>query len=879
MVACPDDNQLVAMLDHPSQFAELEVHMDGCEHCRKAVAALATARTMAVGTPGPGAGPDVDVVGDRYEIQSVLGRGGMGTVYLAHDRTLSRDVALKVHGAGSGNERLHREALAMAKLAHPNVVTVFEIGSFEDRLYVAMEYVKGGTLRDWLAKGRTWQQIVAVLREVGAGLAAAHDAGLVHRDFKPENVLVGSDGRPRVSDFGLARVGPTTAPAPADSVLDSKMTVTGAVVGTPAYMAPEQLAGEVVDGRGDQFAFCVVAWEALFGARPWGGATLKELQKAIKKHELKASREVPERLRKVIERGLAIEPADRWPDLRALLAALGDASRPRTRGWIAASVLGTALVVGGSYAAYASVSAHRHEAACAAAGDRVRKLVSPDAKAAVKAAFAATGAPYAASAYDHAEAVLGRYADVLAAATIATCKDDHAPPVRASCLDDQRTQLAAYVDQLRHADTTAVRSAPDRAWGLYDPAPCANTEQRHVFAPADAAELARIRALDETGKYKDAADAGDKLLAAARARQDKELELAAMLAVGSAKQELDHGPELATLYHQAEALAESLGHDGDAASAWQALATVEGLDGHDYTAAHADLELAKAKLQRLGGANDALRGQVFATEAQVLTYEGRLPEAEAAMKAALAALEPALGPDHPRVGIAYSILAQVEDPLGNSDQALSAARKGLSILSKALGDDHPNVAGAEMQLARTLIKLQKYDEARELLMKADAAFARTFGPDHISRAQVYANLGELEVAQNHWDSALAAYRTDLQVYEKAVGPKSEEAASAHRDIAYTLALANKLDDAIVEAKKGIEILETSGTESEPRLIGALTELAEMYVAREHPGDQALALPAAQRAVELAKKRGLGTEDAELVAAGTALDHARKMKSR
>jgi tetratricopeptide (TPR) repeat protein/predicted Ser/Thr protein kinase len=874
VVACPDDNQLLAMLE--SRFSELEVHMDSCEHCRKAVAALATARTMAVGTPGPGAGPDVDVVGDRYEIQSVLGRGGMGTVYLAKDRTLGRDVALKVHGAGSGNERLHREALAMAKLAHPNVVTVFEIGSFEDRLYVAMEYVKGGTLRDWLAKDRTWQQIVATLREVGAGLAAAHDAGLVHRDLKPENVLVGSDGRPRVSDFGLARVG-ASIEKPVDDALTTPMTVTGAVVGTPAYMAPEQLAGEVVDGRSDQFAFCVVAWEALFGARPWGGATLKELEKAIRKHDLKASREVPERVRRVIERGLAIEPDDRWPDLRALLAALGEAAQPRTRGWIAAAVVGTALVVGGSYAAYASVSAHRHAAACDAAGERVRKLVSPQAKAAIKTAFAATGAPYADSAYDHAAAVLGRYDDVLATATIATCKDDHAPRVRTSCLDDHRAQLAAYIDQLLHADASAVRSAPDRAWGLFDPAPCASTAEHHVFAPADAAELAHIHALDEVGKYKDAADAGEKLLAAARTRGDKELELATLLSVGAARQELDHGPELVTLYHQAEALAESLGHDDDAASAWQALATVEGLDGHDYRAAHADLDLAKAKLERLGGANLALRGQVLTTEAQVLTYEGRLPEAETDMRAALAALEPALGPDHPRVGMAYSILAQVEDPLGNSDEALSAARRGLAILSKALGDDHPNVAGARMQLARTLVKLQQYDEARQLLMSADAAFAKTFGPDHISRAQVYANLGELEVAQSHWDSALAAYRTDLQVYEKAVGPKSEEAASAHRDIAYTLALAGKMDDAIAEAQKGIEILETSGTDSEPRLIGALTELAEMYASREHPGDQAPALAAAKRAVELAKKRGLGTEDAELVAAGTALDHAHKMK--
>src|SRR5690242_19680439 len=162
------------MIEHalePARFAELEHHMDSCEHCRKALAAVATARTLAVGTPGDGAEGAADapeVVNDRYELSSVLGRGGMGTVYLAHDRTLGRDVALKVHRAGSGNDRLQREALAMARLAHPNVVTVFEIGSFEDRLYVAMGCVRGGTLRDWAATPHAWRERVAMLLEVGA---------------------------------------------------------------------------------------------------------------------------------------------------------------------------------------------------------------------------------------------------------------------------------------------------------------------------------------------------------------------------------------------------------------------------------------------------------------------------------------------------------------------------------------------------------------------------------------------------------------------------------------------------------------------------------------------------------------------------------------
>src|ERR1700733_13934359 len=204
----------------PAVFAELEIHIDSCEQCRKIIAAAAVSRSLAVGTPALAVTESADLakleaivdvsINGRYVIDSILGRGGMGTVYLAKDVTLGREVALKLHraGSGSGADRLHREAIAMAKLAHPNVVTVFEIATVEDRLYVAMEYVRGSTLRDWMTERHTWRATIAMLVGVGKRLAAGHAAGLVHRDFKPENVLVGEDGRPRVGDFGLARVGP-----------------------------------------------------------------------------------------------------------------------------------------------------------------------------------------------------------------------------------------------------------------------------------------------------------------------------------------------------------------------------------------------------------------------------------------------------------------------------------------------------------------------------------------------------------------------------------------------------------------------------------------------------------------------------------------------
>ncbi|MFN0247874.1 MAG: protein kinase domain-containing protein, partial [Kofleriaceae bacterium] len=338
---CPTNDALLAYAAHSGGVAhaiefeeahavELDAHISTCPTCRGVVnGALGTGPT-ALGTPQPGADgspappiPAAQVrLGDRYDVKRLLGRGGMGAVYLARDRTLGRDVAVKLHGVGSGSDRLHREAVAMAKLAHPNVVTVFEVASFEDRLYVAMEYVKGGTLGTWMrAQPRTWREVVEILVGAGQGLAAAHAANLVHRDFKPENVLVGEDGRPRVSDFGIAHVQTRTSDKiiPISTTIDPSkpMTMTGSVLGTPAYMAPEQLIGDPVDARADQFAFCVVAWEALFGERPFTGTSLATIAAAIalQKMTRPPRHAIPQRVIEIVTRGLANDPGKRYPDM------------------------------------------------------------------------------------------------------------------------------------------------------------------------------------------------------------------------------------------------------------------------------------------------------------------------------------------------------------------------------------------------------------------------------------------------------------------------------------------------------------------------------------------------------------------------------------
>ncbi len=270
------------------------------------------------------------VIADHYEILERLGAGGMGIVYLARDKRLARKVALKLIRTGPSHAsvtRLVREAQAIAKLSHPNVVTVFQIGTHEDQPFVAMEYVDAGTARTWLeAKPRTWREIVALYLAAGRGLEAAHRAHLVHRDFKPDNVLVGDDGRVRVADFGLVASTSDVVAGTDDepSGAPATATKTGTVMGTPAYMAPEQRHGGVVDAAADQYAFAVSLWEALTGARPTSSKADATTAKGDSAHSSVGApkRPIPRHLELALRRALSPEPAARWPNMAPLLAEL-----------------------------------------------------------------------------------------------------------------------------------------------------------------------------------------------------------------------------------------------------------------------------------------------------------------------------------------------------------------------------------------------------------------------------------------------------------------------------------------------------------------------------------------------------------------------------
>jgi eukaryotic-like serine/threonine-protein kinase len=397
----------------------------------------------------------------------VLGRGATGVVYAARDPELAREVAVKVLRPQVPSERLRREAQALAKLTHPNVVRIYDVGVADGEVFIAMELVRGQNLREWLAGTHDFDEILRVIVEAGRGLAAAHRAGLVHRDFKPDNVLIADGGGVLVGDFGLARLAaePARSRAPTAGGPDGELalaetlesgpphppawrslTSTGALVGTPAYMAPEQ-ATEDATAAADQFAFCVTAWEAGFGARPFDGLTLAELWAGIRAGAFAEPATTTARgaaFAAVLRRGLAADPAARYPTMDELLRALTPPARPRRTWAIGAAA---AIAAGGAAIGALHLAAPADEPiACELAGEAMTWTWTPEARATIAARW--TEAPVKA---------LDRFAATWQRQRVEACHATHRDGIqpasvlarRVDCLERARTAFAQTVETFR----------------------------------------------------------------------------------------------------------------------------------------------------------------------------------------------------------------------------------------------------------------------------------------------------------------------------------------------------------------------------------------------------------------------------------------------
>ncbi|MCH9688704.1 MAG: serine/threonine-protein kinase, partial [Deltaproteobacteria bacterium] len=500
--------------------------------------------------------PSVHRIG-RFRVVERLGRGGMGVVYRAYDPELDRPVAIKVlrpdvHGAGErdAQARLLREAQAMARLSDPNVIMVHEVGTVDDRVFVAMEYVEGPTLRQWMHQPRPWTTVLPVFLGAGQGLAAAHRAGLVHRDFKPDNVLIDPEDRVRVLDFGLARAledhgtdgsTPVTpiAERPDVDSLHTPLTQTGAVMGTPAYMAPEQMLGHCADARSDQFSFCVALYEALYRQRPFAGDTLATLSMNVVRGRLReppAEARVPGRLFTALRRGLTVDPDARFERMEDLLGAL---EQPPTHWWRRALVVGAL----GATATVAMAGLWREDAtdACGGLRDQLTGVWDPARREQVRDAIEGTGRDFAPRVAQTTLGMLDTYAagwitqaeDACGAALVGQ-PDDEAER-RRDCLEQRRVELGALVDALAEAEEGMVHAAVTATADLTDLGACADprrlSDQHVVDDPEVRQQLARARgqlahakARGALGHYDEAVELASEVIERARALGSPTLE-------------------------------------------------------------------------------------------------------------------------------------------------------------------------------------------------------------------------------------------------------------------------------------------------------------------------------------------------------------------
>ncbi|MFB1484607.1 protein kinase [Corallococcus sp. RDP092CA] len=515
-MSCPDENTLLGYASgalDPEGTTTVRQHVTGCPECRGVLAALG-----GLEAPPPRGDPGRLVPGarvGRYVVLGLLGEGGMGRVHAAHDPELDRKVALKLlnlarlgeDSLAQARQRLEREARTMARLSHPHVARLHDVGEYQGQLFLVMELVEGGTLRRWLAeKPRPRREIVARFIQAAEGLAATHALGITHRDFKPDNVLLTRDGQVRITDFGLANAaaGWTPPREPADSVSgDASLTTTGVFLGTLAYAAPEQLRGERGDARSDQFAFCVALHEALHGQRPFAGATREELLASMLRQEVRAEkRDVPSWLKAVVRRGLSVEPSRRFESMRALRAHLSREEGAWKR--VAATAVLAGGLVGLGFLALGPSAATPRET-CQGSERHLAGIWDASVRESTHQAFLRTGDPVAEASFQAVASTLDRWSRDWTHAHQSACEatrvfgeqPEAVMGLRMTCLDQQLGELSRLTVALQGADARTVERGFGLGKALGGVARCADvrTLQEAVSPPEDPGVRAEVDAV------------------------------------------------------------------------------------------------------------------------------------------------------------------------------------------------------------------------------------------------------------------------------------------------------------------------------------------------------------------------------------------------
>ncbi len=863
---CLDDNALAALMGNtmsPAERAAAEAHIETCASCRQLVAAMLKGerdeKNLSNADTAPSVAPIEPAAGrtlGRYVLLDVIGAGGMGVVYAAYDPVLERKVALKLVRKERGpapeiEERLMREGKSIAQLQHQNIVSVFDMGASDGQVYVAMELVGGGSLKKWLRDGpRPWREVLEKFIAAGEGLAAAHRAGIVHRDFKPENVLVGEDGRVRVTDFGLASsVGLVVDPAAASpGTLDVRLTQSGAVLGTPAYMAPEQHEAAQPDARSDQFSFCVALWEGLYGARPYAaGGKPSEPWRLV---EPPASASVPPWVRRAVQRGLSLERGGRWPSMELLVDALRrDPARALKVRLATAAVALVVLAAAGGGTWWVAT---RGERLCSAGPERVAAVWSEP----VAAAIGKNLTGETAASFERAKPRLDGwfkgwaelYGDACRATRVRGEQSDEVLSRRMLCLDQRFAEARALVQLFQNRDDGVLAKAPEAVDALGGLHGCSDTEAllAEVPPPSGEALAAQVEAVRthvreakarfDGGLYKEAQAAATEAVKLARDVAYKPVLAEALATLGRVQ---EHAGDLkgaeATLT-EAISIAEAAKTDALTAEAATHLVLVLGVRQARYGEAHAWEKLAEGAIHRIGGSLP-LQARLMQTSGLVHYQEGQLEQAIAAHQQAVELLEK-LEPQSLALADAYSSLGAALRGGRKAKEAFAAFEKALEILRARVGPNSDLTATALNGVGSSLMLEGRFDEALDLYTQAHDVFVRRLGPTHFRTVTAVNNIGVVLAEQGRYADALPYFEKVVSAREATLAPTDAKTADALANVGMLLVEVGRYDDAQKSFEKARGILQgyplDHFSQAEPLLGEAKVLIAKNEAAKAVP---------------------------------------------
>ncbi|MEM7155951.1 MAG: tetratricopeptide repeat protein [Myxococcota bacterium] len=829
----------------------------------------------------------------RFSVLSRIGCGGMGTVYSAYDEELDRKVAIKVmHDESRGDEARHRflrEAQAMARLSHPNVVTVHEVGQAHEEAYLAMEFIRGESLDLWLRSKPPWPLVLETFIQAGHGLQAAHEAGLVHRDLKPHNIMRSEDGEVKVLDFGLARaldeghgddLDSTIDESPVHkmgSMLSSALTRTGTILGTPAYMSPEQFRGEMTLASSDQFSFCVALFEALYGEQPYQGSSLQDRMSAIYRENIlprPRSSKVPATIYRTLVRGLSADPERRWPSMEDLLEPLRRELAPRRRG-VATSSLGVALLGVGVAVGVQHYAAQADR--CTGAAAQLEGIWDGERRLAVRDAILETDLSYAGDTWRRVERRLDDYTEDWVEAHTEACEatavrgeqSEQSMDLRIDCLRERRHDLRATIDELTRADAKLAKRAVRSVTGLPRLLRCSNVAAlaAEVPPPEDPVVAERVAALDErlsqarakqrAGRYQEGLAIAEDVVAQAEPLAYEPLSARAWLVQGKLQEATsDYEGALVTLERAHDAALAQRMFDV-ATGALTQLMFVNGhrLQRHERArrwAKHAD-PMSRAVR------TDEARALYLRTLAGVAYAEGKLDEARELFEKGLAAHEHAFGPEDPETAAVLVNLGKIAYAQGRFDEARELSERSMTINEGLLGPEHPTIASSLDSLGAIAFSQGKFDESRRAHERALEIRRTALGHDHPNVARTLFNLGNTIRLQGDLDRARTLFEQALAIWHKSLGPEHPHIAAALISLAGLLFDLGDVGEAQALTQQALTIWEKSLGPNHPKVALALDGVGTLA---KHQGDLLQARQAFSRALAL-REKALGSEHPEV----------------